>query len=65
MDLISKRTASIVKQLPSAMITLTQELREIGIEVLEGYQTPQVTVCTYRTEEGKKIITIEAVQPDA
>lgn len=62
MTLKTRRIGSILKDLPTARVTLTDELKEIGID-LNAEQ--KIVVATYIDAQGKKLIMIEPEPSDA
>ena len=57
MEIITRRTAQIIRDLPSARLTLTNELLDIGIDI----ERESLVLVTLVKEEGKKRIVIEKV----
>ena len=57
MEIITRRTAQIIRDLPLARLTLTNELLDIGIDI----ERESLVLVTLVKEEGKKRIVIEKV----
>ena len=55
MEIITRRTAQIIRDLPSARVTLTNELLDIGVDIEKEAQV----FVTVVKEDGKKKIVIE------
>lgn len=57
MEIISRRTAQVIKDLPSARLTLSNELLDIGIDIEKDATVLVSVVC----DNGRKKIVIERV----
>ncbi len=55
MEIISKRTGTIIRDLPSARLTLTNELIDMGIDI----EREAMVIVTLASDNGKKRIIIE------
>ena len=55
MEIITKRLGNIIKDLPSARLTLTNELIDLGIDI----EKDSSVMISLVKQNGKKIIVIE------